>query len=161
MTDTGRALEEASGIAAVIDPDGDHILLVPKDILRIHQILPWRVPFAFISSFLLWHSAGLSDQFAVEISLVTVVDGPESKLHLFRKSGAVLYRRGNRHMDPVPGVGIIVGDPLIVPGLIQREGLPGAVVKARSFPFCGVPDAEFRVFYNHVLGVGRECQPNQ
>ena len=128
---------ETARIAAIVHADGNHVVLVPSDQFRLHQVAPGRLPLADESRRVTGVGAGFSHQGTVQESLVRIVDGAEVQHDPVR---APLLQGGRNHqMDPVPGVSVRILDSLQRPILLQRKDLPVAVIESGLTPGGIVP----------------------
>ena len=152
LADEGRTLEETARIAAVVHSDGNHVLLIPLDEFRFHNITTGRFPLGGVASRIFRGRPGLPDPRPVEPGLVAVVDGAQVQEDLVR--GALFQGRRNDDMDAVPGIPVRVLDTLLTPVLFQRQDRPVAVVESGLAPDRIVPFLE-TAFVNGNL---RGCQ---
>ena len=140
---------ETARVPAVVDADGDDVVLVPFDEFRLHDIAPGGLPLAGISPGVAGIGPGLTDPGSVQEGLVRIVDGAEVQEDLVR--GPFLQGRRDDDVDPVPGVSVGILDALQGPVLLQRQDLPAAVVETGLAPGGVVPLPE-TAFAHENLG---------
>ena len=131
LADEGRTLEETARIAAVVHPDGNHVLLIPLDEFRFHDITTGRFPLGGIASRIFRGRPGLPDPRPVEPGLVAVVDGAQVQEDLVR--GALFQGRRN-------------------PVLFQRQDRPVVVVESGLAPDRIVPFLETAFVNGNLRG---------
>ena len=108
---------DAARVVAVIDTHGDDILCIPLDepAVGLHLIVAPGIVGHAVAVFIAGHRAGLTDEHAVQVGLVAVVNLRDMEGHGIFHDSLIEQRTGNDHTHTVPRIVVWVADALIGP----------------------------------------------